>query len=115
MSVALQWSPDDYRIGARCSNFQLRNIINSLCVKSLINKIGLLGCMGGGGGGACEHTCCTPLPMDLLQLKIYNIEPNFSYLQVCLKTHRVLDLHWKLSVIKVEQTLHETGSVLILI
>ena len=51
MSVALQWSPDDYRIGARCSNFQLRNIINSLCVKSLINKIGLLGCMGGGGGG----------------------------------------------------------------
>ena len=53
--------------------------------------------------------------MDLLQLKIYNIEPNFSYLQVCLKTHRVLDLHWKLSVIKVEKTLHETGSVLILI
>ena len=101
--------------GARCNNSKLQNIINSLFFKSLINKSRLLGPIGGGGGGGCEHTCCTPLPMDLLQLKIYNIEPNFSYLQVCLKTHRVLDLHWKLSVIKVEKTLHETGSVLILI
>ena len=104
--------------GARCNNLKLKNIINSLCFKSLINKSRLLGPIGGGGGGGggwCEHTCCTSLPMDLLQLKIYNIEPNFSYLQVCLKTHRVLDLHWKLSVIKVEKTLHETGGVLILI
>lgn len=92
--------------GARCNNLKLKNIINSLCFKSLIDKSRLLGPIGGGGGG---------VPMDLLQLKIYNIEPNFSYLQVCLKTHRVLDLHWKLSVIKVEKTLHETGSVLILI
>ena len=102
MSVALQWSPEDYRIGARCSNLELKNIINSLCLKSLINKSGLLGPMGGRGGGGV-HICCIPLPMDLLQLKIYNIEPNFSYLQVCLKTHRVLDLHWKLSVIKVKK------------
>ena len=71
MPVALQWSPDDYRIGARCSNLELKNIINLLCLKSLINKSGSLGPMGEGGG--CEHTCCTPLPMDLLQLKIYNI------------------------------------------
>ena len=62
---------DDYRIGARCSNLELKNIINSLCFKSLINKSGPLGPWGRGGG--CEHTCSTPLPMDLLQLKIYNI------------------------------------------
>ena len=100
--------------GARYNNLKLKNIINSLCFKSLINKSRLLRPIGGGGGW-CEHTCCTPLPMDLLQLKIYNIEPNFSYLQVCLKTHRVLELHWKLSVIKVEKTLHVSSSVLILI
>ena len=54
MSVALQWSPEDYRIGARCSNLELKNIINSLCLKSLINKSGLLGPMGGGGGGGAH-------------------------------------------------------------
>ena len=65
MSVALQWSPDDYRIGARCkvqgarckvqgarcNNSKLKNIINSLFFKSLIDKSRLLGPIGGGGGG----------------------------------------------------------------
>ena len=50
MSVTLQWSPDDYRIGARSSNLELKNIINSLCFKSLINKSGPLGPMGEGAG-----------------------------------------------------------------
>ena len=89
----------------------MSNLLNT----ELLSEISEVHLVRWGGEGWCEHTCCTPLPMDLLQLKMYNIEPNFSYLQVCLKTHRVLDLHWKLSVIKVEKTLHETGSVLILI
>ena len=69
MSVVLQWSPDDYRIGARCkvqgarcNNLKLKNIINSLCFKSLINKSRLLRPIGGGGGGGVS-TPVAPLSL----------------------------------------------------
>ena len=58
-------------------------------------------------GGGWAHLPHPPPygPVTAKKSIYYNIiiEPNFSYLQVCLETHRVLDLHWKLSVIKVEK------------
>lgn len=118
VSQGLSTLQEYFKIYFIISTLELKNVIKWIyfVLNHWSTRSGPLGPLGEAGLAHLSH----PPPYGHVTAKkstYYNfiIEPNFSYPQVCLKTHRVLDLHWKLSVIKVEKTLHETGSVLILI